>query len=115
MDNVAFGHIFAFTGIDIYAKESDILLWPALTSEDGVAHLQTACLGALRDLSRFYNTMAARNLKGRQSSRPAIIATGIALPVLTKRTSRPILKASAAHYARNARAGGHIRPTNCRA
>ena len=42
MDSVAFGHIFAFTGIDIYAKEADVLLCPALTSEAGVALLQTA-------------------------------------------------------------------------
>lgn len=42
MDTVAFGHIFAFTGIDIYTKEADVVLRPALTSEDGVAFLQTA-------------------------------------------------------------------------
>jgi transposase len=42
MDTVAFGHIFAFTGIDIYTKEAEVLLRPALTSDDGVAFLQTA-------------------------------------------------------------------------
>jgi hypothetical protein len=42
MDTVAFGHIFAFTGIDIYTKEADVVLRPALTSADGVAFLQTA-------------------------------------------------------------------------
>jgi hypothetical protein len=29
-------------GSDIYAKEADVLLRPALTSEDGAAFLQTA-------------------------------------------------------------------------
>jgi hypothetical protein len=42
MDTVAFGHIFAFIGIDIYTKEVDVLLRPALTSDDGVVFLQTA-------------------------------------------------------------------------
>jgi transposase len=42
MDTVAFGHIFAFTGIDIYTKEADVVLRPTLTSDDGVAFLQTA-------------------------------------------------------------------------
>jgi hypothetical protein len=42
MDTVAFGHLFAFTGIDIYTKEVEVVLRPALTSEDGAAFLQTA-------------------------------------------------------------------------
>jgi hypothetical protein len=65
MDNVAFGHIFAFTGIDIYAKEANVLLWPALTSEDGVAHLQTAMSRRFTERVEVLHTMAARNLKGR--------------------------------------------------
>ena len=42
MDTVAFGHVFAFTGIDIYTKEADVVLRPALTSDDGAVFLQTA-------------------------------------------------------------------------
>lgn len=42
MDTVAFGQVFAFTGIDIYTKEAAVVLRPALTSEDGAAFLQTA-------------------------------------------------------------------------
>ncbi len=42
MDTVAFGSIFAFTGIDIYTKEAEVILRSALTSEDGAAFLQTA-------------------------------------------------------------------------
>ena len=42
MDTVAFGHLFAFTGIDIYTKEADVVLRPALTSDDGAAFLHTA-------------------------------------------------------------------------
>ena len=42
MDTVAFGGVFAFTGIDIYTKEAEVLLRSALTSKDGAALLQTA-------------------------------------------------------------------------
>jgi transposase InsO family protein len=39
---VALGHLFAFTGIDMYTKEADVVLRPALTSDDGAALLHTA-------------------------------------------------------------------------
>lgn len=42
MDTVAFGGVFAFTGIDIYTREAEVMLRPALTSEDGAAFLQAA-------------------------------------------------------------------------
>jgi hypothetical protein len=42
MDTVTFGHLFAFTGVDIYTKEAEVVLRPTLTSDDGAAFLQTA-------------------------------------------------------------------------
>lgn len=42
MDTVDFGGVFAFTGIDIFTKEADILITPALTSRDGLMFLETA-------------------------------------------------------------------------
>lgn len=42
MDTVDFGEIFAFTGVDIYSKEADIMLRPSLTSHDGLVFLETA-------------------------------------------------------------------------
>lgn len=42
MDTVAFGHLFAFTGIDIYTKEAEVVLRPAVTSDDGAVFLHTA-------------------------------------------------------------------------
>lgn len=41
MDTVAFGEVFAFTGVDIYTKEADVVLRPGLTSDDGAAFLHT--------------------------------------------------------------------------
>lgn len=40
MDTVDFGEIFAFTGVDIYSKEVDVLLTPTLTSADGYSFLK---------------------------------------------------------------------------
>ena len=42
MDSVEFGDIYAFTGIDIYTKEADILLAPGLTSGYGYKFLVQA-------------------------------------------------------------------------
>ncbi len=39
MDTVDFGGLFAFTAVDIYSREADVLLRPALTAEHGAAFL----------------------------------------------------------------------------
>ncbi|MBT3322708.1 MAG: transposase [Anaerolineae bacterium] len=39
MDTVLFGRVFAFTAVDIYSKECDVLLRPALGAIDGKAFL----------------------------------------------------------------------------
>lgn len=41
MDTVDFGDVFAFTGIDIFTKEADVVIFPSLTSRDGLAYLET--------------------------------------------------------------------------
>lgn len=43
MDSIHFGQVFAFTAIDIFSKEADVLLLPSLTAKDGHTFLQT-CL-----------------------------------------------------------------------
>lgn len=42
MDTVFFGGLFAFTGIDIYTREADVFLAPALTAAYGCAFLELA-------------------------------------------------------------------------
>ncbi|MBV9864085.1 MAG: DDE-type integrase/transposase/recombinase [Abitibacteriaceae bacterium] len=39
MDSVDFGGLFAFTAVDIFSREADVLLRPALTAENGAAFL----------------------------------------------------------------------------
>ena len=41
MDTIDFGDIFAFTAVDIYSKEADVILTPELTSEYGAIFLDT--------------------------------------------------------------------------
>lgn len=40
MDTVLFGAVFAFTAVDIFTKESDVLLRPAVEAADGKAFLE---------------------------------------------------------------------------
>jgi transposase InsO family protein len=40
MDTVDFGNIFAFTGIDIFSREADVLMTPAITSNYGAKFLE---------------------------------------------------------------------------
>jgi transposase InsO family protein len=42
MDTVDFGEIYAFTAIDVFSREIDVLLRPALTSTDGLIFLNFA-------------------------------------------------------------------------
>ncbi len=39
MDTVHFGQVFAFTAVDIYSREADVLLRPSLLAADGAAFL----------------------------------------------------------------------------
>ena len=40
MDTVDFGHVYAFTAIDTYTREGQVVLRPGLTSRDGAAALE---------------------------------------------------------------------------
>ena len=41
-DTVHFGQVFAFTAVDIYSREADVLLRPSLLAVDGAAFLKVA-------------------------------------------------------------------------
>lgn len=42
MDTIDFGDLFAFTGVDIFSKEADVLVAPALTASYGYQFLETS-------------------------------------------------------------------------
>lgn len=56
MDTVDFGELFAFTGIDIYSKEADVLLRPSLTALDGLLFLKTAMIRRFSGYSSLIQT-----------------------------------------------------------
>ena len=102
MDTVAFGGVFAVTGIDIYTKEAAVMLRPALTSEDGAAFLHRAMTHCFTAMSPCCKLTGDRSSRASLRSKLAPIVSGIALPDRTRRTSKPILKASTGRCARNA-------------
>lgn len=52
MDTIDFGSVFAFTAVDIYSREADVILRPSLTSEDGVIFLRYLYEEKIRQLFR---------------------------------------------------------------
>lgn len=64
MDTVAFGEVFAFTGVDIYTKEADVVLRPGVTSEDGAAFLHTAMTRRFTGAVQIVQTDGGPEFKG---------------------------------------------------
>ncbi len=64
MDTVDFGEVFAFTGVDIYTKEADVVLRPGLTSEDGAAFLHTVMIRRFTGSVQIVQTDGGPEFKG---------------------------------------------------
>ncbi len=56
MDTIDFGEIYAFTGIDIFSKEADILLAPELTSQFGYQFLDQSMQRRFNGFSHLVQT-----------------------------------------------------------
>jgi transposase InsO family protein len=64
MDTVLFGEVFAFTAVDIYTRESDVLLRPALEATDGRAFLEHCMPGRFDGFSEIIQTDGGSEFKG---------------------------------------------------
>jgi transposase len=64
MDTVLFGEVFAFTAVDIFTKESDVLLRPALEAVDGKAFLECCMLRRFDGFSKIIQTDGGSEFKG---------------------------------------------------
>ena len=64
MDTVLFGQVFAFTAVDIFTKESDVLLRPALEATDGKAFLEYCMLRRFDGFSEIIQTDGGSEFKG---------------------------------------------------
>ena len=56
MDTVDFGDIFAFTAVDIFSKEADVILKPSLTALDGYFFLKTTMPRRFNGFSKLIQT-----------------------------------------------------------
>lgn len=64
MDTVLFGQVFAFTAVDIFTKESDVLLRPALEAADGKAFLEYCMPRRFNGFSEIIQTDGGSEFKG---------------------------------------------------
>ena len=64
MDTVLFGEVFAFTAVDIYSRESDVLLRPALEAADGKAFLEHCMPRRFEGFSEIIQTDGGGEFKG---------------------------------------------------
>jgi len=115
LDTVAFGHLVAFTGIDIYTKEADVLLPPTLTSHDGGVFLGAAMSRRFTGHVAVVQTDGGGPSSKTRLQRTCVtIVIGIALPGRRRSTSTRILQASIVRCARNVWAGRGIALMSCR-
>jgi len=64
MDTVLFGQVFAFTAIDTYTRESDVLLRPALEATDGKAFLRHCMPRCFDGFAEIIQTDGGSEFKG---------------------------------------------------
>ena len=64
MDTVLFGDVFAFTAVDIFSRESDVLLRPALEAADGKAFLEHCMPRRFDGFSEIIQTDGGGEFKG---------------------------------------------------
>ena len=63
MDSVLFGSVFAFTAVDIYSRECDVLLRPALGAVDGKAFLEHCMPRRFNGFSKLIQTDGGSEFK----------------------------------------------------
>ena len=64
MDTVLFGEVFAFTAIDIFTRESDVLLRPSLEAVDGRLFLDHCMPARFNNFSEIIQTDGGSEFKG---------------------------------------------------
>ena len=64
MDTVLFGKVFAFTAVDIYTRESDVLLQPGLEAIDGKAFLEHCMPRRFDGFAKVIQTDGGSEFKG---------------------------------------------------
>ena len=94
LDTVHFGFVFAFTAVDIFSREVDVMLRSSVTSDDGGVFLRS-CMKRRFDghvelmvMSNYFKMMAARSLRASSPCEPSCFVTVTASRDLTRKMSR---------------------------
>ncbi len=109
LDTIDLGSLFAFTGIDIYTKEADILVAPALTARYGCQFLEQAMARRFGGYVQLIQTDWGSGGSKRPSKsvcRPTAPAIGWLGP--TRRTNMPLSRALTRRCGGSAWAGPSI-------
>jgi transposase len=101
VDTVHFGQVFAFTAVDIFSREADVILRRSVTADDGVVFLRIAMArrfnsGCPLGGSNCCKAMAGRSSKASLQGARSYSATGIASLDLTRKMSKPTSRVSTA-------------------
>ncbi len=108
MGTIMFGGLFAFTGIDIYTKEADILVAPALTAAYGCAFLEQSMTRRFDGAVGLVQTDGGSGSKRPSQSGCWPTANDIGWPGHTRRTSKLTSRALIGRYEKSAWAGHTI-------
>lgn len=90
MDTIDFGSVFAFTAVDIFSREADVLLRPSLTAKDGLAFLQSCMPRRFEGKARLIQTDGGSEFE-------AEFAQSVGSYCDRHRVSRPYKKNEQAH------------------
>ena len=105
MDTVMFGGLFAFTGIDIYSREADIMMAPALTAAYGRAFLEQAMHRRFDGGVELIQTDGGSEFKEAFAERVLAYFNDTGWLGPTRRMSKPTSRASTAQCAKSASVG----------
>jgi hypothetical protein len=109
MDTVDFGGVFAFTAIDIFTRESDVLLRPSLEATDGQAFLHHSMIWRFNGFSETIQTDGGKEFKKEFETDVSRYCNLRRVARLTKKMNRVSLRASIVACEKSAWDGLNIR------
>jgi hypothetical protein len=103
MDTVDFGELYAYTAVDIYTREAQVVLLPRLTSEDGGKPLEIVM--AYFGSCELLQSDGGKEFGGEFEEKAGCYAQRHRMAGPIARTNKPLWRAFTALYAKNVLAG----------
>lgn len=108
VDTVHFGGVFAFTAVDIFSREADVLLRNAVTAADGVLFLRACMKRRFGGHVQLLQSDGGPEFKGEFALRALVFCDRHRIARPYKKTSKAISKASTERCERSVWAGAII-------